>query len=398
MPKIAERLNALSESQTIAMAKKARELKAEGVPVISLSLGEPDFNTPASIKEAAKRAIDEDFSHYTAVPGYDGLIRAIQTKFQRDNGLTYHANQIMASTGAKQSLVNVLLALVNPGDEVILPSPYWVSYMEMIKIAEGNPVLVEGKFENEFRVTAAQIEDAITPKTKLIFLNSPSNPTGSVYTPEELEEIASVLRKYPEVMVLSDEIYEHICYDTPFKSFASLPGMYDRTITVNGVSKAFAMTGWRLGYLAGPEWLVSACVKMQGQFTSATSSITQKAAEAALIANPNDLVGEMLSAFRQRRDYVYQRLLKIPGIEVHLPEGAFYLFPKISSFFGKSKGSTKIETSNDLCVYLLNEAHVALVTGEAFGAPNCLRISFATGMDDLEKACNAMEKALNELN
>lgn len=394
---LSSRIQQLSESQTIAMSKMARELKAKGVDVISLSLGEPDFDTPELIKDAAKAAIDENFSHYTAVGGYQGLIDAICTKFKRDNNLHYKPSQVLASTGAKQCLVNVLMSIINRGHEVILPTPYWVSYLEMIKLAEGTPVMVQGTFENGFKLKAEDLEKAISPNTRAMFINSPSNPTGAVYTREELEEIAAVLRKHPNIIVISDEIYEHINYGGEHVSFASLDGMFDRTVTVNGVSKAFAMTGWRLGYLGAPEWLAQACIKMQGQVTSATCSITQKAAEAALLADPKELTKDMLKAFEARRELVVGELNKIDGLEILKTDGAFYCFPKVSSYFGKSYGGFKINNATDLCMYLIQEAHVACVTGDAFGAEECLRISYAASESDLKIACKRLQEAFAKL-
>lgn len=395
--KVAERLLNLSESQTIAMSKMARELKEAGKQVISLSLGEPDFNTPDEIKAAAKQAIDDNYSHYTAVAGDASLLKAIQLKFKRDNGLDYNLDQIVSSTGAKQSIVNVLMSIVNPGDEVILPTPYWVSYLEMIKLAEGTAVQVEGTFKNGFKMVAEDLRKALTPKTKALFLNSPSNPTGAVYSKSELLAIADVLKDFPEVIVISDEIYEHINYVGEHVSIASLPGMYDRTVTINGVSKAYAMTGWRLGYIGAPRWIAQACIKMQGQVTSATCSITQQAARKALELDPKVLCAEMVEAFERRRALATEIISEIPGLELNPSDGAFYLFPKVSNYFGKTFNGKVIENATDLSMYLLEEALVACVTGDAFGAPECIRLSYATSDIELKEACIRISKAFKDL-
>lgn len=393
---ISDRLNRLSESQTIAMARRSRELKAQGVDVISLSLGEPDFNTPEFIKDAAKKALDDNFTSYTAVSGYQELREAICTKLKRDNGLTYNANQIVTSTGAKQSLANVLLALINPGDEVVLLAPYWVSYLEMVKLAEGTPVFVSGGVETDFKVSAAQVESAITAKTKLVMFNSPSNPTGSVYSRSEMDSMAAMLEKYPDVLIISDEIYEHINFTGEHVSFASYPALYDRVITVNGLSKGFAMTGWRFGYIAAPEWIAKACDKMQGQMTSATCSITQKAAEVAVLADPK-VTHEMRDAFLHRRNRILALLDQVPGFKTNTPDGAFYFFPDVSALFGKSAGEITIHNATDLSMYLLDTGHVATVPGDAFGAPKCLRLSYAASEDVLLEAVKRIKTAVEAL-
>ena len=393
---LSHRVTSLEESQTIAMAKKTRELKDAGLDVIGLSLGEPDFPTPDFIKEAAKRAIDDDFSHYTAVPGDAGLILAIQKKFERDNGLRYATKEIVASTGAKQSIINVLLSVVNPGDEVILPAPYWVSYNAMVQMADGVAVEVLAGVDQDFKITADQLEAAITPKTRAILFSSPCNPTGAVYTESELRAWATVLEKHPQIVVIADEIYEHIQFDTTHFSFAKIPGMFERTVTVNGVSKGFAMTGWRLGYIGAPASLAGACNKLQGQFTSAPSSISQKAAQAALEADPST-IAYMVDAFKKRRSAVYDRLKNLQGWSTPLPPGAFYLFSDITEFLQTIDPAKGIVSSADFCMYLLNDHHVALVPGEAFGAPGCIRISYAASLEDLNEACTRIEKAVHSL-
>jgi aspartate aminotransferase len=390
------RIQNLMESQTLAMARKSRELKAEGKDVISLSLGEPDFATPEFVKEAAMQAIRDDFSHYTAVPGDASLLNAISKKFQRDNQLEYSPQQIVASTGAKQSIINVMLSVVNPGDEVLLPAPYWVSYKAMVQVAEGVPVEVLAGVENDFKIIPEQLQDALTEKTRVMLFSSPCNPTGSVYERDELEALADVLRDYPNVIILSDEIYELINFGDKHYSFANISGMYDRTVTINGVSKGFAMTGWRLGYIGAPKWIADACNKIQGQFTSAPSSISQKAAEAAVLADPSS-VDYMKEAFLKRRELVSKLLDEVPGFITNMPRGAFYFFPKVSDLFGKRSGNYTIENANDLCMYILNEEHVALVPGEAFGAPNYVRLSYATSEDDLKEAIHRIKRAVEKL-
>ena len=395
MNQLSDRINNLSTSQTLAMAAKARELKAQGIDIISLSLGEPDFNTPDFIKEAAIQAIHDNFSTYTPVDGYQDLKEAISAKFKRDNELDYKPSQIVVSTGAKQSLFNVCQVMLNPGDECILPAPFWVSYAEMVKMAEGVPVEVPTTIESDFKITPQQLEAAITPRTKLMMFSSPCNPSGSVYNREELTALAKVLEKYPNIFVVSDEIYEHINFSGNFCSIATIPGMYDKTVTVNGVSKAFAMTGWRIGYIGAPEFIAKACTKMQGQITSGANSIAQRATIAAVNADPS-VLNEMVEAFRSRRDLVVGLLQDIPGVKINVPEGAFYVFPDVSSFFGKTLRGTKINNADDLSMYLLAEANVATVTGDAFGNPDCIRFSYATSEDLLTEALKRIKEALAE--
>ena len=390
------RVNKLSESATIAMARKARELKSQGEDIISLSLGEPDFNTPDFIKEAAVEGIHQNYSKYMPVNGYLDLRESIVDKFKRDNGIQYNVDQIVVSTGAKQSIANVVLSCVNPGDEVIVPAPYWVSYEEIIKMAEGVPVFIETTIENDFKISPSQLEKAVTSKTKMMIYSSPCNPSGSVYSKEELRSLADVLVQYPNITVLSDEIYEHINFTNSYFSMAAFDDMYDQVVTVNGVSKSFAMTGWRLGYIGAPNWLANACTKIQGQFTSGTSGISQRAAIAAISANP-DVVNQMKSAFLKRRDFVLNALSNIPGIKINEPKGAFYVFPDISFFFNKSFGKYNIQNADDLTMYILETAKVALVTGNAFGSPNCLRISYASSLDNLKLAMERIASSLNEL-
>jgi aspartate aminotransferase len=396
MQNASDRINRLSESQTIAMAKRGRELQAEGKDIISLSLGEPDFHTPDRIKQAAKKAIDDNFTSYTPVSGYLELREAISKKFKRDNDLDYSANQIVTSTGAKQSIANVVLSIVNPGDEVILPTPYWVSYVEIIKMAEGIPVFVDATIESDFKITAEQLNSAITEKTKMMIFSSPCNPTGSIYGKAELEALANVISTKKDLYVISDEIYEHINFGGKHESLAQFSSVYDQVITINGVSKGFAMTGWRLGYIGAPEWIAKACDKIQGQFTSATCSITQRAVIEAMDMDPSETY-HMRDAFKQRRDYVISRLQRMDGVIINKPEGAFYVFPNIGQLLGRKHSKGKIETATDLCLYLLEFAEVALVTGEAFGSPECIRISYATSLTVLEDAMNRIEKALNQL-
>jgi aspartate aminotransferase len=386
----------LSESATIAMARKSRELKAQGIDVISLSLGEPDFNTPDFIKDAAIEGIHQNYSKYMAVNGYEDFRDVISMKFKRDNNINYSPDQIVVSTGAKQSIANVVLSTVNPGDEVIIPAPYWVSYEEIVKMAEGIPVIIETKIEDDFKITSKQLNNAISDKTKLMIYSSPCNPSGSVYLKEELRSLADVLVNHPEIIVISDEIYEHINFTDSYFSIGAFDDVYNQVVTVNGVSKAFAMTGWRLGYIGAPEWIAKACTKIQGQFTSGASSISQRAALAAISANP-EVVKEMKSAFLERRDFIISQLRNILGVKINQPEGAFYVFPDVSSFFGKSIGDRFIENSDDLCLYLLEEAKVALVTGNAFGSPACVRISYAASMEELKEAMYRISTSLNKL-
>lgn len=390
---LSDRINNLSTSQTLAMAALARELKAQGKDIISLSLGEPDFNTPDFIKEAAKKAIDENYSQYTPVDGYLELKEAISRKFKRDNNLEYKPSQIVVSTGAKQSLFNLAQVLLNPGDECILPAPFWVSYFEIVKMANGIPVEVPTTIESDFKITPEQLEAAITPRTKMMMFSSPCNPSGSVYNVVELTALAQVLKKHPNIFVVSDEIYEHINFSGNFCSIASIPGMYDRTITVNGVSKAFAMTGWRIGYIGGPEFIAKACTKMQGQITSGANSIAQRATIAAVEASP-EKIKFMVTEFHKRRDLVVGLLQDIPGIKINVPEGAFYVFPDVSSYFGKTLRGTVIKDANDFSMYLLAEANVATVTGDAFGNPDCIRFSYATSEDLLTEALHRIKEAL----
>ena len=396
MIRLSERLLSMEESATIAMSRKSRELKAQGKDIISLSLGEPDFFTPQFIKDAALEAMNNNFTMYTPVPGYEDLRESIALKFKRDNNLVYTKDQIVVSTGAKQSIANVVLSLINPGDEVIIPAPYWVSYLEIVKVAEGIPVIVHAGIENDFKITGAQLEAAITPKTKLMLFSTPCNPTGSVYSKNELKDLANVLQKYPSLIALSDEIYEHINFEGKHESLAQFPEIYDQVVTVNGVSKAWAMTGWRLGYIAAHRDIAAACDKVQGQFTSATCSITQKAAIAAMNADPK-VLDEMIGAFKSRRKLVLDALAEIPGLVSNKPGGAFYVFPNVSSFFGKSFNGRKISNSDELCMYLLEEGLVALVGGDAFGDPNCMRISYAASEKTLTEAMKRIKNALLNL-
>ena len=397
MIQLSERLMAMEESATIAMSRKSRELKAEGKDVISLSLGEPDFFTPQFIKDAAIEAMNNNFTMYTPVPGYDDLRESISLKFKRDNGLNYTKDQIVVSTGAKQSIANVVLSIIGPGDEVIVPAPYWVSYLEIVKVAEGTPVVINAGIENDFKISGKQLEAAITPKTKMLIFSTPCNPTGSVYTKEELRDLADVLVKYPNIVVISDEIYEHINFIGKHESLAQFPDVYEQVVTVNGVSKAWAMTGWRLGYIGAPKLIADACTKVQGQFTSGTCSITQKATIAAMKADPA-VLKDMITAFNNRRKLVLTALNEMEGVKANVPVGAFYVFPDVSSFFGKSYNGTVIKDSNDLCLYLLAEALVALVSGDAFGDPNCIRISYAASEETLAEAMKRIKAALEKLN
>ncbi|MDT8413956.1 MAG: pyridoxal phosphate-dependent aminotransferase [Flavobacteriaceae bacterium] len=390
---LSERVNKLATSATLAMAAKTRELKAEGKDIIGLSLGEPDFNPPEFIKQAAIEAIGQNYHSYSPVDGYADLKQAISDKFKRDNHLDYTPSQIVVSTGAKQSLANIAMVMLNPGDEVLLPAPYWVSYSDIVKIAEGTPVEIRTGIESDFKVTPAQLEAAITPKTKLMIFSSPCNPTGSVYSQKELEGLAEVLSRHPQIFVVSDEIYEHINFVGGHFSFACIPDMYDRTVTVNGVSKAFAMTGWRIGYIGGPEWIAKACNKIQGQITSGANSIAQRATIAALKA-PVSSIQFMIDAFRERRNLILELLAEIPGIKTNQPGGAFYVFPDVSSFFGKTIKGHTIKNADDFAMYLLEEAHVATVTGAAFGSDNCIRISYAASTDELKEAVRRIKDAL----
>lgn len=396
MAQLSDRLNRLAPSATLAMSQKSGEMKAQGIDVINMSVGEPDFNTPEHIKAAAKKAIDDNFSRYSPVPGYMDLREAIVAKLKNENGLDYSVNEVLVSNGAKQSVCNAVMALVNDGEEVIIPAPYWVSYPQMAKLAGGVPVIVETGFAQNFKMTPEQLEAAITPKTRLLILCSPSNPTGSVYFEAELEKLAEVIKRHDDLFVIADEIYEHINYIGRHNSIASVPGMKERTIVVNGVSKAYAMTGWRIGFIAAPEWIVKGCNKLQGQYTSGPSSISQKAAVAAYTAS-QECVETMRKAFERRRDLIVSLIKDIPGLEVNEPEGAFYVFPKCSSFFGKSDGSRTICNSTDFALYLLEVGHVATVAGDAFGDPECFRISYATSDDNIREAMSRVKAALARL-
>lgn len=393
---LSNRLNSLSTSATLAMAQKSIELKEQGIDVINLSVGEPDFNTPDHIKEAAKDAIDKNFSRYSPVPGYLSLREAISKKLLKENNMTYAPEQISCSNGAKQAVCNVILSIVNPGDEVIIPAPYWVSYPDMVKLADGTPVIVSAGIEQDFKITATQLEKSITDKTRAIILCSPSNPTGSVYTKEELSALADVLRKHPRVIIISDEIYEHINYIGKHCSISEFSGMKERTAIINGVSKAYAMTGWRIGFVAGPTWLVKACNKLQGQYTSGPCSVSQKAAEAAYVGTQQP-VEDMRKAFQRRRDLIVELAKQVEGFEVNVPQGAFYLLPKCDSYFGKTDGETVIKDSNDLALYLLDKAHVACVGGDSFGALDCIRMSYATSDENIVESIRRIKEALSKL-
>lgn len=396
MAQLSDRLNRLAPSATLAMSQKSSEMKAQGIDVINMSVGEPDFNTPDHIKNAAKEAVDNNYSRYSPVPGYADLRKAIAAKLKRENNLEYNINEILVSNGAKQSVCNTVMALVNDGDEVIIPTPYWVSYPQMVKLAGGNPVFINAGFEQNFKITAQQLEDAITPKTRLLILCSPSNPTGSVYTKDELESLAEVIKIHEDLFVLADEIYEHINYTGRHESIAQFPGMKERSIIVNGVSKAYAMTGWRIGFIAAPEWIVKGCNKLQGQYTSGPCSVSQKAAEAAYTL-PQDCVEEMRKAFERRRNLIVELAKDIPGLEVNTPQGAFYLFPKCSSFYGKSDGKRTINNSTDFAMYLLEVGHVATVAGDAFGDPECFRMSYATSDENIREAMSRIKDVLSRL-
>ena len=397
MAQLSNRLQRLAPSATLAMSQKSSEMKAQGIDVINMSVGEPDFNTPEHIKNAAKLAIDENYSRYSPVPGYPELRQAIARKLERENQLHYQPSEILVSNGAKQSVCNTVMALVNPGEEVIIPAPYWVSYPQMALLAGGTPIFVEATFEQNFKMTPEQLEAAITPKTRLLILCSPSNPTGSVYNKEELRALANIILKHEDLFVLADEIYEHINYVGHHESIAQFPGMKERTIIVNGVSKAYAMTGWRIGYIAAPEWIVKGCNKLQGQYTSGPCSVSQKAAEFAYTQS-QQCVEDMRQAFERRRNLIVELAKQIPGLEVNVPEGAFYLFPKCSSFYGKSTPEgKKIENSTDLAMYLLEVGHVATVGGDAFGDPDCFRMSYATSDDNIREAMRRIAEALKSL-
>lgn len=396
MAELSNRLNRLAPSATLAMSQMSSEMKAQGVDVINLSVGEPDFNTPDHIKEAAKKAIEDNFSRYSPVPGYPELRKAIVAKLKNENGLDYSMSEILVSNGAKQSVCNTVMALVNDGEEVIIPAPYWVSYPQMVKLAGGTPVIVNAGFDQDFKMTPEQLEAAITPKTRMLILCSPSNPTGSVYSKEELEALAEVIKRHEGLYVLADEIYEHINYVGHHESIAQFPGMKERSIIVNGVSKAYAMTGWRIGFIAAPEWIVKGCNKLQGQYTSGPCSVSQKAAEAAYTTS-QECVETMRKAFERRRDLIVSLAKEIPGLKVNCPQGAFYLFPKCSSFYGKSYEGRKIETSTDLAMFLLEEGHVATVGGDAFGDPECFRMSYATSDDNIREAMRRIKETLAKL-
>ena len=399
MISLSNRINYLSESETLAMSRKSRELKAQGHDVINLSLGEPDFHTPDYIKDAAKEGIDKNYTFYTPVSGYEDLRKAICLKLKRDNNLDYECSQIVVSTGAKQSIANVVLCLVNPGDEVLLPAPYWVSYKEIVKVAEGKAVFIPTTIENNFKITPAQLETAITPKTKLMIYSSPCNPSGSVYTKEELKGLAEVLARYPYITIIADEIYEHINFVGKHESICQFDFIRKQVVLVNGVSKGFAMTGWRIGYIAAPKEIAKACDKLQGQFTSGACSIAQRAALKAMSTDPPSTLEmkTMKQAFLERRDLMLKMLADIPGMKLNHPDGAFYIFPDISYYFGKSDGTTRVSNSNDLCMYLINKVYVALVPGDAFGNPNCIRFSYATSKEKLTEAVKRIRSALGEL-
>ena len=396
MAQLSSRLNRLAASATLAMSQKSSEMKAQGIDVINMSVGEPDFNTPDHIKAAAQKAIDNNYSKYSPVAGYPDLRKAIVAKLKNENGLDYTAAEISVSNGAKQCVCNAVLALVDDGDEVIIPAPYWVSYPQMVKLAGGTPVIVPAGFEQDFKMTAQQLEEAITPKTRMLILCSPSNPTGSVYTSEELAALAEVILKHDDLFVLADEIYEHINYTGKHASIASIPGMKERSIIINGVSKAYAMTGWRIGFAAAPEWIIKGLNKLQGQYTSGPCSVSQKAAEEAYVAS-QQCVEDMRIAFERRRNLIVELAKDIPGLEVNVPQGAFYLFPKCSSFFGKTDGKRVINNSSDLAMYLLEEGHVATVGGDAFGDPECFRMSYATSDDNIREAMKRIKTCLSKL-
>lgn len=396
MNNLSDRLCRLAQSQTLMMSQKSQELKAQGVDVINLSVGEPDFNTPDHIKEAAKKAIDDNYSRYSPVPGYPALKNAIVAKLKNENGLDYEPSQILCSNGAKQSVCNVIMALVNSGDEVIVPAPYWVSYTEMVKLADGTPVIVEAGIEQDFKITPAQLEAAITPNTRALILCSPSNPTGSVYSKEELQGLAEVILKHPRAIVVADEIYEHINYVGKHESICQFPGMKEQAVIINGVSKAYAMTGWRIGFIAGPDWIVKGCNKLQGQYTSGPCSVSQMAAVAAYTGS-QEPVEMMRQAFERRKNLIVKLAKEIPGLEVNEPKGAFYLFPKCSSFYGKKAGDRVIGNSMDFAMYLLEEGHVATVGGDAFGSPECFRMSYATSDENIVEAMRRIKECCAKL-
>lgn len=399
MDYLSDRINLLAESETLAMTRRSRELRAQGFDVINLSIGEPDFDTPDHVKDAAKEAIDQNYSHYTPVPGYPELRQAIANKLKRDNALDYTAEQIVVSTGAKQSLANAILCLVNPGEEVLIPAPYWVSYKEIIKLAGAKGVFIEGGIQADFKVTPEQIENAITPETKLFIFSSPCNPSGTVYTLDELKAFADVFARHPQVFIISDEIYENINFIGKHYSIASFENIHDRVILINGLSKGFAMTGWRLGYMAACKEIAKACDKLQGQITSGACSITQRAAIVAMNTDPDlsDDIKLMVDAFKYRRDLAISLLREIPGIKVNVPDGAFYLFPEVTAFYGKSTGDQIILSGSDLCDYILDTSYVAIVPGAAFGSPDCIRISYATSEDNLREAIKRISEALSKL-
>ena len=396
MAQLSDRLNRLAPSATLAMSQKSSEMKAQGIDVINMSVGEPDFNTPDNIKEAAKKAIDENYSRYSPVPGYPDLRKAIVAKLKNENNLDYTANEVIVGTGGKQCVCNAVLALVDPGDEVIIPAPYWVSYPQMVKLAGGVPVIVNAGFDQDFKMTAEQLEQAITPKTKMLILCSPSNPTGSVYSKEELASLAEVIKRHNDLYVLADEIYEHINYVGKHESIAQFPGMKEQSIIINGVSKAYAMTGWRIGYMAAPEWIVKGCNKLQGQYTSGPCSVSQKAATIAY-TDSQECVEEMRKAFERRRDLIVSLVREIPGLEVNVPDGAFYVFPKCKSYLGKTDGERVIKDTNDFAMYLLEVGHVATVGGDAFGDPECFRMSYATSDDNIREAMRRIKECCAKL-
>ena len=393
MKHLSNRINSLPISATLAMAAKARELKENGVDIIGLSLGEPDFNTPEFIKEAAIQAIQDNYNSYSPVDGYVDVKKSISNKFKRDNNLNYELNQIVVSTGAKQSIANVCMVLLNPGDEVILPAPYWVSYSAIVTLSEAKSIIVPSSIESDFKITPEQLEKAITSKTKMIIFNSPNNPSGTVYSETEYREVAKVLEKYPDIYIISDEIYEHINYGNSVFSFASITNMYNRTITVNGLAKAFAMTGWRIGYIGAPDWIAKACNKMQGQITSGANCIAQRATIAAL-DSPVSKIKYMIDEFKNRRELIVNLLKDINGFKINKPKGAFYVFPDVSFYFGKTINGTEIKNCSDFSLYLLEVAHVATVSGEAFGNPNCIRLSYAASKDQIKKACSRIKESL----